>query len=45
MRTALLADMGAEVIKVEPLMHGDRAWLNPPYDGGELPPWRARRYR
>jgi crotonobetainyl-CoA:carnitine CoA-transferase CaiB-like acyl-CoA transferase len=33
MCTALLADMGAEVIKVEPLPHGDSARLNPPYDG------------
>ncbi len=33
MCTALLADMGAEVIKVEPLPHGDSARLNPPCDG------------
>jgi len=33
MCTALLADMGAEVVKVEPLPHGDSARLNPPYDG------------
>jgi crotonobetainyl-CoA:carnitine CoA-transferase CaiB-like acyl-CoA transferase len=33
MCTALLADMGAEVIKVEPLPRGDSSRLNPPYDG------------
>jgi crotonobetainyl-CoA:carnitine CoA-transferase CaiB-like acyl-CoA transferase len=33
MCTALLADMGAEVIKVEPLPRGDNSRLNPPYDG------------
>jgi crotonobetainyl-CoA:carnitine CoA-transferase CaiB-like acyl-CoA transferase len=33
MCTALLADMGAEAIKVEPLLHGGRARLNPPYGG------------